>query len=184
MPFSFDQDAIIAFVKANGELAPLVVFLMAMGETIIILSIFIPSTFLLFAVGGLLAVAQVPLLPSLIAGALGGSLGFSLMYLLSAIMQERVLAIWPFRNYPEMMRKTQEFSQKWGTFGVVIGHFSGPLRVLVPVVAGLSRMPPVPFMLANILGACGWILVFFAPGYLVVSSEWFRQAFSRFTALF
>ena len=184
MPFNFDTDVIIAFVKANGQYAPLVVFLMALGETIVIVSMFIPSTFLLFAVGGLMAASGVPLMPSLIAGGLGASLGFSVMYIASATLQGRLLAAWPFRNYPEMMQKTQDFARKWGVMGVFIGHFMGPLRVLIPIVAGITHMRPAAFMIANIVGAFGWICVFFAPGYLIVSSEAYASTLARLKALF
>ena len=179
MPFNFDTDTIIAFIKANGEYAPLVVFLMALGETIVVVSMFIPSTFLLFAIGGLMAASGVPLMPSLIAGGLGASLGFSVMFLVSATMQERLLAAWPFRNYPEMMQKTRDFAKKWGVMAVFIGHFMGPLRVLIPIVAGITHMRPAAFMAANIIGAFGWICVFFAPGYLLVSSDTFASTLSR-----
>ena len=184
MPFDLDQSKIVAFVQANQALAPLVIALLAMGETIVILSIFIPSTVLLFGIGGLLAAAGVPLVPSLIAGCLGAALGFSLMYLISAAMGPRLLTFWPFRNYGALIAKATDFSRRWGFWGVVIGHFGGPIRVLIPIVAGMSRMAPVPFMGANMTGALCWILVFFAPGYLVVSSEWFKAAFARVGALF
>ena len=184
MPFGFDHQQVIAFVQANQAYAPLIVFLMSMGETIVIVSIFIPSTILLFGVGGLLAAAGVPLLPSLIAGGLGAAIGFSLMYLVSVASQGRLLAAWPFKNYPDTMEKAQDFARRWGAPGVAIGHFTGPIRVLIPIVAGLSHMPPVPFMLANMLGAAAWIVTFLAPGYLVVSSEWFRTTFTGFTKLF
>ena len=183
MPFEINQDDVIAFVQANQNYAPLVIFLMAMGETIVIVSILIPSTFLLFAVGGLMAASGVPLMPSLIAGGLGASLGFSLMYIISAILQERLLTIWPFRDYPDTIEKARAFSMRWGVWGVVIGHFAGPIRVLIPIVAGISRMPPVPFMVANVIGAFGWIMVFFAPGYLAVSSDWFRATFANAKSL-
>ena len=179
MPFSFDAESIIAFVKAHQHLAPFVVFFMALGETIVIVSIFIPSTFLLFAVGGLMAAAGVPLMPALIAGGLGGAIGFSLMYLLTVALQGRLLAAWPFRNFPDAIEKARRFFEKWGVLGVFFGHFSGPLRVVIPIAAGLTHMRPVPFMLANMAGAAGWIVTFFAPGYLIVSSEFFREAFSH-----
>ena len=184
MPFEIDQDKIIAFVQANQSLAPLVVFLMAMGETIVIVSVFIPSTFLLFAVGGLMAAAGVPLMPSLIAGWMGASLGFTIMYLASAALEGRILSYWPFRNYGETIAKATEFSRRWGVWGVVIGHFAGPIRVLIPIVAGIARMNPMRFMIANFAGALGWIVTFFAPGYLVISSEWFRETFPGFKTLF
>lgn len=184
MAFNLDQQQIIAFVQANQSYAPLVIFLMAMGETIVVVSVFIPSTFLLFAIGGLMAASGVPLMPSLIAGGLGASFGFSIMYLISASMEGRLLTYWPFRNYAGIVAKAAAFSRRWGIWGVVIGHFAGPIRVLIPIVAGISRMPPVPFMLANFLGAAAWICTFFAPGYLLVSSEWFRSAFAGVRNLF
>lgn len=184
MSLEIDSAKIIAFVQANQSLAPLIVFLMAMGETIVVVSVFIPSTFLLFALGGIMAAAGVPLMPSLIAGWLGASLGFSIMYIVSAVMQGRLLTLWPFRNYGGVIAKATDFSRKWGVWGVVIGHFGGPIRVLIPIVAGISHMRPAPFMIANLAGALGWICTFFAPGYLVVSSEWFRTTFTGFTRMF
>ncbi|MFN3482016.1 DedA family protein [Rhabdaerophilum calidifontis] len=184
MSIAFDHAAIIAFVQANQHLAPLVVFLLAMGETIVIVSVFIPSTFVLFALGGLFAASGVPLMPSLIAGAIGAAFGFSVMYLVSATMEGRMLSLWPFRNYGETIARATAFSRRWGVWGVVIGHFGGPLRVLIPIVAGISRMAPVPFMLANLAGAAAWITVFFAPGYLVASSDWFRDALGGLKRLF
>lgn len=184
MPFNLTTEDILTFIRANQAYAPLIIFLMSLGETIIVVSIFIPSTFLFIAIGGLMAASGVPLLPSLLAGALGASLGFSLMYLVSATMQGRILTMWPVRNYTETVAKAQEFTRRWGVLGVFIGHFMGPIRVLIPIVAGLSRMPPIVFMTANIAGAVGWICVFFAPSHLLVSSAWFRQHFAEsFTAV-
>lgn len=183
MPFNLTTDDIIRFIQAHQHLAPLVIFLLSMGETIVIVSVFIPSTILLIAIGGLMAASGVPLIPSLIAGWLGATLGFSLMYLLSATLQGRILTAWPFRKYPEIVARAQDFMLKWGVLGVIIGHFAGPLRVVIPIAAGISRMPPVPFMLANLVGALAWICVFFAPSYLLVSSDWFATTFSGLKAM-
>jgi membrane protein DedA with SNARE-associated domain len=174
MPFGLDPEKVIAFVKANQSMGPLVVFLISMSETIVILSVFVPSTLLLFGIGGLFAVAGIPLMPSLIAGWMGGAIGFSLMYLISAMTGARLLGYWPFRKFGPVIERTKDFSRRWGIWGVAIGHFGGPIRVLIPIVCGVTRMPPVPFMIANLIGALGWITVFFAPGHLVVSSAWFR----------
>ncbi|MCA0399790.1 MAG: DedA family protein [Proteobacteria bacterium] len=179
-----EPQKIIAFVEAHRAYAPLVIFLLALGETIVVVSVFIPSTFLLFAIGGLMAAAGVPLIPSLIAGGLGASLGFSLMYILSAALEGRLLTYWPFRNFQDTIAKAAAFSRRWGIWGVAIGHFGGPIRVLIPIVSGISRMPPAPFMLANFVGAFGWICVFFAPGHLLVSSTWFQQAYAGVKAMF
>jgi membrane protein DedA with SNARE-associated domain len=174
MPFGLDPENILAFVKANQSLGPLVVFAISMSETIVVLSVLVPSTFLLFAIGGLFAAADIPLLPSLIAGWMGATLGFSLMYLLSVTLEGRLLTYWPFRNFGNVIQRATAFTQRWGFWGVALGHFGGPIRVLIPIVSGITRMPPGPFMVANFIGALGWITTFFAPGHLVVSSAWFR----------
>lgn len=174
MALEIDSEAVLAFVKANQSLGPAVVFLISMSETIVILSIFVPSTFLLFGIGGLFAAAGIPLLPSLIAGWMGAALGFSLMYVLSAAIGPRLMSYWPFRTVAPVIDKAKGFMLRWGRLGVAIGHFGGPIRVLIPLVCGISHMPPAPFMLANLVGALAWITVFFAPGHLIVSSESFR----------
>jgi len=95
-----------------------------------------------------------------------------------------LLTYWPFRNFQDTIAKAAAFSRRWGIWGVAIGHFGGPIRVLIPIVSGISRMPPAPFMLANFVGAFGWICVFFAPGHLLVSSTWFQQAYAGVKAMF
>jgi membrane protein DedA with SNARE-associated domain len=184
MPFAIDQEAIIAFVKANQGMAPVVVFLLAMGETLLIVSIFIPSTILLFALGGLFAVSGVVLWPCLIAGGMGAALGFSISYLIGALLQGKILTIWPFCKYPDTLQKATAFSQRWGATGVMIGHFAGPLRPLIPVVAGITHMRPVPFMLANMAGGMAWTIAFLSPGYLLVSSETFKTSLESLKRFF
>ncbi len=53
------------------------------------------------------------------------------MYLVSTMLGDRILKIWPFRNYGEVVAKAIAFSRRWGVWGVMIGHFSGPLRVAI-----------------------------------------------------
>lgn len=174
MSFEIDPETVLAFVKANQSLGPLAVFFISMAETIVILSIFVPSTILLFGIGGLFAAAGIPLLPSLVAGWMGAAMGFSIMYLLSAAMGPKLMTYWPFRTVAPVVERATAFMRKWGRWGVAIGHFGGPVRVLIPIVSGISHLPPGPFMVANLIGALAWITAFFAPGHLVVSSAWFR----------
>ncbi len=170
----------IEFIRAHQNYAALLIFVLALGETIIGVSVFIPATLILFALGGILALADAPFWPAWIAGWLGGSLGFSLMYLLSVRFAPVIHTHRWFAKIRPSIEKTQVFFRKWGVAGVVLGHFTGPLRVMVPIAAGLSRMPPVPFMLANLLGALAWISVFFAPGYWLVASPWAHSVWERF----
>lgn len=184
MPFDLTTESILAFLRDHALFAPIVVFFLAMGETLVIVSVFIPSSIILFGLGGLLAAGGVPLWPSLLGGALGASCGFLLSYLLGTALQNRIFRIWPFRNYPELIDRAVAMAHKRGAVGVMAGHFFGPLRPFVPVAAGIARMRPGPFMAANIPGACAWICVFLAPSYLIATSETFSRAFSSAYAAF
>lgn len=48
--------------------------------------------------------------------------------------------------------------------GVFVGRFFGPLRAIVPLVAGACGMPQVPFQVANVTSAAAWATLILAPG--------------------
>jgi len=41
-------------------------------------------------------------------------------------------------------------------FGVFLGHFFGPIRAVIPVIAGMAAMRQIPFQIANISSAFLW----------------------------
>ena len=41
-------------------------------------------------------------------------------------------------------------------FGVFLGHFFGPIRAVIPVIAGMYSMRQIPFQIANISSAFLW----------------------------
>jgi len=48
------------------------------------------------------------------------------------------------------------FFKRYGVHSVFIGRFLGPLRAVVPLVAGMMHMPPLRFNTANVLSAVVW----------------------------
>src|SRR6185295_637612 len=57
------------------------------------------------------------------------------------------------------------FFDKWGAIGVFFGHFFGPVRAVIPVIAGMYAVPQWQFQLANILSAFIWAAGVIAPTY-------------------
>lgn len=177
MPFEIDPHQIIAFVKAQQAYAPLIVFLIAAGKTVIGLAAFLPVTILLYGIGGLLAASGAPLMPSFIACWMGASLGFSVMYLVGASFGPQLLMLPPLQRHSGAVNRVLGTFRRWGALGVIAGEFLFSLRVLVPILAGVTRLAPVPFMIANLIGSALWTVGFFLPGYLMVSSAWFQAKF-------
>src|SRR5690606_2423485 len=63
--------------------------------------------------------------------------------------------------------KGEAFVNKYGVMSVFMGRFVGPVRALVPLVAGMLGMRPLQFYIANIASAIGWAPVYMLPGILL-----------------
>uniref|UniRef100_UPI00352A3933 DedA family protein n=1 Tax=Tardiphaga sp. TaxID=1926292 RepID=UPI00352A3933 len=74
--------------------------------------------------------------------------------------------IWPLRGHRTAVAHARIFFRRYGFLAVLLGRFLGPLRSIVPLVAGITRMPVGAFQLANIVSAAMWVPLLFAPGYL------------------
>src|SRR5690606_12359109 len=123
------------FVRENETWAAPIVFLLAFGESLAFLSLIVPATFILVGIGGLIGASGVQLWPIVIAAGLGGSLGYALSYWIGLYFKDEIHKYWPFRAYPEMIPRGQAFFDKYGALGVFFGHFFGPVRAVIPVVA-------------------------------------------------
>ncbi len=157
---------VIEFVRTHESWAPPVVFLLAFGETLAFLSLLLPATVILLAIGGLIGASGIQFLPVWIAGVVGSILGYGISYFIGLYFKDDIEKIWPFSRYPEMIPRGKTFFEKYGAYGVFMGHFFGPLRAVVPVVAGMYAMPQIPFQVANILSAFVWATGMLAPGFL------------------
>ena len=158
-------DLIVAFVKANEVWAAPVAFLLAFGESLAFISLILPSTVILVGIGGLIGASGINLWPVVVAAGFGGALGYALSYWIGLYFKDDIERFWPFRNYPEMIPRGRKFFDKYGAFGVFLGHFFGPVRAVIPVVAGMYGMPQLPFQVANILSAFLWAGGVIAPSF-------------------
>lgn len=158
-------DAIVEFVRANEAWAVPIVFLLSFGESLAFLSILIPSTAIMIALGGLFGASGIPWLPVWLAAIVGSILGYAVSYWIGLYFKNDVERIWPFTKYPGMLPMGRAFFDRYGTYGVFIGHLIGPLRAVVPVVAGMYAMPQVPFQVANVAASIVWASLVLLPAY-------------------
>jgi len=170
MSLDLITSTIVDFVRDHQAWAAPVVFLLAFLESLAFLSLLVPATAILLGIGALVGAAGVGFWPLWIAGGLGGAVGYSLSYEFGRYFGEGVFRIWPFRNHPELLIRSKVFFEKYGVFAVFFGHFVGPIRAIIPVVAGIYRVKRLQFEGANILAAFIWITSVLAPGFLATSS--------------
>ena len=66
---------VLAFVKAHQVWAPFIVGFLAFGESLAIISLFFPATFILIGIGGLIGATDIAFWPVWAGAAVGAALG-------------------------------------------------------------------------------------------------------------
>jgi membrane protein DedA with SNARE-associated domain len=158
----------IAFVEQHQAWAVPIVFVLAFCESFAFVSLLVPATGILLGIGGLIAAAELGFWPMWVAAALGAIVGDWLAYWLAFHFKDRVLRTWPLANNADLVARGVEFFKKWGMLAVFVGRFFGPLRAVVPLIAGLNAMPWLNFQIANVASAALWAAGILLPGFIGV----------------
>jgi membrane protein DedA with SNARE-associated domain len=161
-------EAVRLFLRENQMWAPPVVFVLAFGESLAFISLLLPATVILFGVGALIGEANLSFWPIWAAAAVGAFFGDWLSYWIGYKFKDGVTRIWPLSRHPELIVRGHAFFRRWGAAAVFIGRFFGPLRAVVPLVAGMFSMPILIFQLFNVASALVWATGILAPGTLGV----------------
>jgi membrane protein DedA with SNARE-associated domain len=167
--------ALLEFMRNNQAWVAPVVFILAFAESLALIALVVPATVILLGAGALIGAAGLNFWPIFLAAALGAAFGDWLSYWLGFHYHAQIARMWPLSKYPDLLPKGRIFFEKWGTAGVFIGRFFGPLRAAVPLVAGACRMPQLPFQAANWSSAFVWAGVTLGPG--AFGMEWLKHYF-------
>lgn len=155
---------IMAWVEAYAAWAGPLVFLVSFAESVALVGLVVPGAVILFAVGALIGLGVLPVWPMLIWAFVGAVAGDALSYWLGRRYHRELRALWPFSRYPDLLARGERFFHRHGGKSVVLARFIGPLRPIVPAVAGMLDMPAPRFFVVNILSAAGWSPAYLLPG--------------------
>jgi membrane protein DedA with SNARE-associated domain len=144
------------FISANSGWAFPVMFVTAFGESFAFVSLFFPGTSILIVAGTLMSAGSLPYWPVLAGAVIGAVLGDSVSFWLGTRFGLGIGRLWPFARNPELLPRGTRFFTRHGGKSVFIGRFFGPMRALIPLAAGIMRMPRGRFWLANITSAIVW----------------------------
>ena len=155
---------ITEFTRAHQYWAPVIIFFLAFGESLALISLFIPATVILIGLSVLIGEAGLSFTLIWAAAALGAFVGDWVSYGIGYYYKLRVYNMWPFTKKPELLIKGQGFFDKWGIWGVFFGRFLGPFRATIPLIAGICMMPKRHFQWSNFFSAMIWAFGVLAPG--------------------
>lgn len=155
---------VLRFISANRLVAGPVIFGLAFAESMAFLSLLVPFTAMIVGAGALVGSGALDPWIVLPWGIAGAAFGDSVSYWIGLYFKERVPRMWPFRDKPEQLERGYEFFRRWGVLSVFIGRFFGPLRAVVPIVAGMMKMTQWKFQVANVVSAIVWLPMLLVPG--------------------
>jgi membrane protein DedA with SNARE-associated domain len=155
---------IVQFVTANGFWAGPLVALIAFTEGLAVVGSFVPGSVILFAVGTSAGAAHLAVVPMIAWGTVGATVGDSLSYALGVRHGSRMLAMRPFAYKPTWTQRARDLLQRRGDLAVFGGRLFPPLRALMPLMAGMSELSALRFVIADLLAALIWAGVHLGSG--------------------
>ncbi|MBT2789997.1 bifunctional DedA family/phosphatase PAP2 family protein [Paraburkholderia strydomiana] len=147
-----------------------VVFFAAFLESVAVIGTFVPGSTAMFLAGALTGTGSLSLGWVLVWAIVGAIAGDGLSFWLGSRYKKRIVKLWPFSRHPEVLEAGYRFFDKHGAKSVVLARFVGPLRAIVPVVAGMLGMSPVRFYAMNVLSALLWAPAHILPGVVFGAS--------------
>ncbi|MBK5414816.1 bifunctional DedA family/phosphatase PAP2 family protein [Pseudomonas sp. TH31] len=158
-------DSITGWLTVNPQWLAAAVFIVACVECLAIAGLIVPGTVLLFAVAVLAGSGALPLGETLLLGFLGGLFGDMVSYFLGRHFHQNIRRLPGLRNHPEWIAGAESYFQRYGIASLLVGRFIGPLRPMLPMVAGMFDMPFPRFVAVSLLAAAGWSVAYLLPGW-------------------
>jgi membrane protein DedA with SNARE-associated domain/membrane-associated phospholipid phosphatase len=151
-------------IQALGLWGYWLIGLFAFGEALVLTSVFAPGTVVVVFGGALVAQGIYDFGDMIWFVAIGTTLGAEISFRIGAkgarLFQEdrRVFS-------PAHLERGKRFFERYGAPSIILGHFFGPLRPVIPVVAGLSGMSRRHFFLWNVIGGFTYAIALVSVGY-------------------
>ena len=162
-------EQLVAFVSAHAWLAYLTLFLAALLEAVPVIGSVVPGSTIILALSALVPGGDLKLQWVLLAAALGAVIGDGSAYWLGHRQQREILNTWPLTNYPRVVKESETFFHRFGTWAVFFARFVPPIRAFVPITAGALGMAPWKFYSVNVCAILLWAVAHVVPGVVAVS---------------
>lgn len=161
---------LLDWVSNHTFWAGMTIFFVAFSESVAIFGLLVPGVVLMFGFGALIAAGALEFWPVFWWAVAGAVAGDGLSFWFGRRFQNQLRGFWPFSRHPQTLQRGIDFFQRYGGKSVAIGRFFGPVRAVIPLVAGMLGMAPGRFIVANLLSALAWAPAYLLPGVVLGAS--------------
>ncbi|MCP3851154.1 MAG: DedA family protein [Gammaproteobacteria bacterium] len=151
----------------QSQYTGLVIFFIAFLETLLVVGFIFPGSVALIAIGGLIATGHLELWTTLFWAFLGAVVGDNLSFWIGVYFKEPLKRSKIYHRHKNEFKRGEEFFHQYGVYSVAIGRFIGPIRAVIPAIAGSLGMSGRLFLIVNIFSAAVWAPVYILPGLFV-----------------
>ncbi len=155
------------YFSANPQWAIVVIFLIAFGEALLIIGLFVPSTAVLVGAGMLVGTGHLDFWPVFWATAIGAIAGDQISYWVGRLYGQRLKTMWPLNKYASLMIKGEVFVREHGGKSIAIGRFVPGVKAVVPGIVGMLGMNQAFFVFVNVTSGLFWTAAHVFPGILL-----------------
>lgn len=152
------------WLSQHPVIAALLVFIVALSESLAFVGLIVPGIFFMVVFGALITTGYLDYGWTLSAAILGAISGDGISYWLGRRYHRQLYNVWPFRNRPRLLERGAEFFHRHGGKSILFGRFVGPMRPIIPAIAGMLSMPRQRFILTNVGSALLWGPIVLLPG--------------------
>lgn len=154
---------VTTYMSEHVLAAFVIIFLVAAGEAIFIVGLFVPSTVVLVGAGALVGTGNLPFLPVFLLTTLGAIVGDAISFWFGRKYRLRLMTMWPITRYPTLLEKGEAFFGRYGGSSVFIGRFIPGIKSVIPGIAGMMGLSLLRFSVINCVSAVAWAAVHLLP---------------------
>ncbi|GMR16616.1 MAG: bifunctional DedA family/phosphatase PAP2 family protein [Gammaproteobacteria bacterium] len=183
MPEDFIANLILT-LQQHSTLALFFIFFIAFSESLILIGLLVPGAILMILFGALIVMDALEFWPTVFFAVAGAVAGDGLSFWLGKRYQHKLLQLWPLSKHPDILVRANQFFDRHGVKSIILSRFIGPLRPVIPAIAGMTKMPLKTFITTNIGSAMIWAPLYLLPGLLFgLSVEMASEFASKFIFL-
>ncbi len=155
------------YFSAHPGWALAVIFLVAFGEALLIIGLFVPSTAVLVGAGMLVGTGHLGFWPVFWCTAVGAIFGDQVSYWAGRLFGNRLKTFWPLSKYPALVARGEDFVKSHGGKSIAVGRFVPGVKAVVPGIVGMLGMNQMYFLVVNVTSGLVWTIAHVGPGVLL-----------------
>jgi membrane protein DedA with SNARE-associated domain len=98
----------------------------------------------------------------------GAILGDNISFWIGVYFQTPLKKSNLYQKHQNSFKSGEMFFQKYGAYSIALGRFIGPIRAVVPTIAGSMGMSGRLFFIINVFSAILWAPAYILPGMFAV----------------